>query len=138
MSNTDYDEILNDIDALQEELTQIQNAPCKSSSNTVLMSEAEQIRDMFRLHLINKRNNSNNLLLDEETIDNLSSFNEEALKCLTSFKKISEISKVNDAEEHFKELDEVHKYVMKNKEILSAEMSKVQSVCQSMETLSES
>lgn len=25
MSNTDYDEILNDIDALQEELTQIQN-----------------------------------------------------------------------------------------------------------------
>lgn len=113
-------------------------APCKSSSNTVLISEAEQLRDMFRLHLNNKRNNNNNLLLDEETIDNLSSFNEEALKCLTAFKEISKSNKDEFVGEHYKELDEVHKYVMKNKEILSAEMSKVQSVCQSMETLSDS
>lgn len=113
-------------------------APCRLSSNTVLLSEAEQVRDMFRLHLNNKRNNNNNLLLDEETIDNLSSFNEEALKSLIAFKNISESSKITVAEEHFKELDEVHKYVMKNKEIISAEMSKIQSVCQSMETLSDS
>lgn len=112
-------------------------APIRSSSNTVIISEAEHVRDMFRLHLNNKRNNNNNLFLDEETIENLSSFNEEAMKSLIAFKQINESSKVLVAEEYFKELDEVHKYVMKNKEILSAEMSKVQSVCQSMETLTD-
>lgn len=90
---------------------------------------------MFRLNLNNKRNNNNNLLLDEETIDNLSTFNEEALKSLIAFKEISEINKVTLTDENFKELDEVRKYVMKNKEIISAEMIKVESVCNNMESL---
>lgn len=50
-----------------------------------LTSDCEKLRDMFRVHLHNQRN-EHNVLMDEKTIESLKEFNENVFNLLDSYK----------------------------------------------------
>lgn len=83
--------------------------PVKIEDPVILISQAEKIRDAFRVHLQNQRKpeNSDSIMLDQKTLTNLRDFNEGAVRLLQSYKECEgKEVQVAGSPNHFQSLDE--------------------------------